>query len=146
MAQRTGHIVILAKCEVKSSSFFVKLNSMKIKFLGASGTVTGSCYRLTSGTTSLLIDFGMFQGKPEDEGWNSMDPQIDFSKLTGVVITHAHLDHCGRLPLLAKFGFRGPIFMTEATRSLAELVLHDSAKLAKEEAKVVLYTEEEVIS
>lgn len=118
---------------------------MKIKFLGASGMVTGSCYRLTDGKTNILVDFGMFQGKPEDEGWNSIEPQADLSHLTGVVITHAHLDHSGRLPILVKYGFRGPVFMTEATRALVELVLHDSAKLAKEEAKVVLYTEEDVI-
>ncbi len=118
---------------------------MKIKFLGAAGTVTGSCYKLTSGKTNILVDFGMFQGKPENEGWNSMEPQTDLSRLTGVVITHAHLDHTGRLPMLVKYGFRGPIFMTEATKALVELVLHDSAKLAKEEAKVVLYTEEDVI-
>lgn len=118
---------------------------MKIKFLGASGTVTGSCYQLSNNNSSVLIDFGMFQGKLEEEGWNSMEPQINFEKLTGVLLTHAHLDHCGRLPLLVKYGFKGPVFMTEATRALVELVLHDSAKIAKEEAKSVLYGEEEVI-
>ncbi len=118
---------------------------MKIKFLGASGGVTGSCYRLTDGKTNILVDFGMFQGRAEEEGWNSIEPQADLSRLTGVVLTHAHLDHCGRLPLLVKYGFRGPIFMTEATKALVELVLHDSAKIAKEDAKVVLYTEEDVI-
>ena len=118
---------------------------MKIKFLGAAGVVTGSCYRLTDDKTNLLIDFGMFQGKPEEEGWNFMEPQTDLSHLTAVVVTHAHLDHCGRLPLLVKYGFKGPIFMTEATKALMELVLHDSAKLAKEEAKTVIYDEEDVI-
>ena len=117
---------------------------MKIKFLGAAGTVTGSCYRLSDGESSLLIDFGMFQGKPENEGWNMKDPEMDISQLTGVVITHAHLDHCGRLPLLSKGGFSGPIFMTEPTKALVEIVLYDAAKISKEEAKSVIYTEEDV--
>jgi len=107
--------------------------------------VTGSCYFLSGEKTGLMIDYGMFQGKVEEMGWNCIKPSIDFDKLTAVVLTHAHLDHCGRLPLLIRYGFRGPIFMTEATKALAELVLYDSAKLAKEEkTKVILYTDEDV--
>lgn len=118
---------------------------MRVKFLGAAQMVTGSSYFLTSGNTGILIDFGMFQGKPEDVGLNSVKPEIDFSKLSAVIITHAHLDHCGRLPTLIHYGFAGPVFMTEATKALAELVLYDSAKIAKEEeAKSVLYTDEDV--
>ncbi len=118
---------------------------MKIKFLGAASMVTGSCYFLKGESTGLMVDFGMFQGKVEEMGLNSIKPEIDFDLLTAVVLTHAHLDHCGRLPLLLRYGFRGPIFMTEATKALAELVLYDSAKIAKEEeSKVVLYTDEDV--
>ena len=107
--------------------------------------VTGSCYFLTGEETGLMVDYGMFQGKAEEVGLNGIKPDIDFDKLTAVLLTHAHLDHCGRLPLLLRYGFKGPIFMTEATKALAELVLFDSAKLAKEEeAKVVLYTDEDV--
>lgn len=107
--------------------------------------VTGSCYFLKGEGTGLMVDFGMFQGKVEEMGLNSIKPEIDFDLLTAVVLTHAHLDHCGRLPLLLRYGFRGPIFMTEATKALAELVLYDSAKIAKEEeSKVVLYTDEDV--
>jgi len=107
--------------------------------------VTGSCYFLTGEKTGLMVDYGMFQGKVEETGLNSIKPDIDFDLLTAVVLTHAHLDHCGRLPLLLRYGFRGPIFMTEATKALAELVLYDSAKIAKEEElKVVLYTDEDV--
>ncbi len=118
---------------------------MKIKFLGAASMVTGSCYFLTGEKTGLMVDYGMFQGKGEDVGLNMIKPDIDFDLLTAVVLTHAHLDHCGRLPLLIRYGFRGPIFMTEATKALVELVLYDSAKLAKEEeSKAVLYTDEDV--
>ena len=118
---------------------------MKIKFLGAASVVTGSCYFLTGEKTGLMVDYGMFQGKIEDSGLNAVKPDIDFDMLTAVMLTHAHLDHCGRLPLLLRYGFRGPIFMTEATKALAELVLYDSAKIAKEEeTKVILYTDEDV--
>ncbi|HSV95285.1 MAG TPA: MBL fold metallo-hydrolase [Spirochaetia bacterium] len=118
---------------------------MKIKFLGAASMVTGSCYFLTGEKTGVMIDYGMFQGKLEETGLNTIKPDIDFDKLTAVVLTHAHLDHCGRLPLLLKYGFRGPIFMTEATKALTELVLYDSAKIAKEEElKGVLFTDEDV--
>jgi len=107
--------------------------------------VTGSCYFLTGENTGLMVDFGMFQGKTEEMGLNSIKPDMDFGRLTAVMLTHAHLDHCGRLPLLIRYGFAGPIFMTEATKALTELVLFDSAKLAKEEeAKMTLYTEEDV--
>lgn len=118
---------------------------MRLKFLGAASTVTGSNFFLTGESTGLMVDFGMFQGKPEEVGLNSIKPDIDFSKLSAVVLTHAHLDHCGRLPLLAHYGFKGPIFMTEATKALIELVLYDAAKIAKEdEAKSILYTDEDV--
>lgn len=107
--------------------------------------VTGSCYFLTGENTGIMVDYGMFQGKIEETGLNSVKPDIDFDKLTAVILTHAHLDHCGRLPLLLKYGFRGPLFMTEATKALTELVLYDSAKIAKEEeTKMVLYTDEDV--
>jgi metallo-beta-lactamase family protein len=118
---------------------------MKLKFLGAAQMVTGSCYFLTGGQTGLLVDFGMFQGKPEDVGMNKTKPEIDFGELSAVLVTHAHLDHCGRLPMLVSLGFSGPIFMTEATKALAELVLYDSAKIAKEaDTKSILYTDEDV--
>lgn len=106
--------------------------------------VTGSSYFLTGESTGLLIDFGMFQGKAEDTGLNTVKPSMDYDKLTAMILTHAHLDHCGRMPLLLRYGFRGPVFMTEATKALAELVLYDSAKIAKEDVKVVLYTDEDV--
>lgn len=102
---------------------------MKIKFLGAAGTVTGSCYVLTSDSgESLMIDCGMFQGPPEKLNYENLD--CDPSKLTAMLLTHAHLDHCGRLPTLLSKGFKGKIYMTPPTRDLTELSLLDTAKIA----------------
>ncbi len=119
---------------------------MKLKFLGAAKMVTGSNFLLTGSSTTLMVDYGMFQGKLEEVGLNSIKPDFDFSSLSAVLITHAHLDHCGRLPMLVGYGFTGPVFMTEATKALMSLVLTDAAKLAKEEeAKSVLFTDDEVV-
>lgn len=114
---------------------------MKIKFLGAAGTVTGSSYVLTSGSgQSILIDLGMFQGPAEIDKLNYEPFDYDVSKLSGAVLTHAHLDHCGRLPILMKLGFRGNIYMTPPTADLTELSLYDSAKIAKEDKTQMLYS------
>jgi len=113
---------------------------MKIKFLGAAGTVTGSSYVLTSDSgQSILIDLGMFQGTADIERLNYEKYDYDLKRLTGVVLTHAHLDHCGRLPILLSGGFNGDIWMTPPTRDLTELSLLDSAKIAREDRKPFLY-------
>jgi metallo-beta-lactamase family protein len=113
---------------------------MQLKFLGASGMVTGSSYVLTSGSgSSILIDLGMFQGLAETEKLNYAVPEYDFSKLTAAVLTHAHLDHSGRLPILLSNGFKGNIWMTPPTRDLTEITLYDSAKIAKEDKAKALY-------
>jgi metallo-beta-lactamase family protein len=113
---------------------------MRIKFLGAAGTVTGSSYVLTSsGGQSILIDLGMFQGPSEIEEMNYLPFAYDGNKLSGAVLTHAHLDHCGRLPIILSLGFKGNFWMTPGTRDLTELSLLDSAKIAKEDKKKVLY-------
>ena len=113
---------------------------MKIKFLGAAGTVTGSSYVLTSGSgRSILIDLGMFQGPPEVNKLNYEPYDYDPSLLSAAVLTHAHLDHCGRLPIIMPRGFKGDIWMTPATRDLTELSLFDSAKIAKDDQKEFLY-------
>lgn len=116
---------------------------MKIKFLGAAGTVTGSSYLLTSGSgKSILIDLGMFQGPDHIDRLNFEPYDCDVRTLAGVVLTHAHLDHCGRLPILPPLGFTGQIWMTPPTRDLTELSLLDSAKIAKEDDRKILYDEE----
>lgn len=118
---------------------------MKIKFLGAAGTVTGSSYVLTSGSgQSILIDLGMFQGIEEIDRLNYQQFNCDCSRLSGVVLTHAHLDHCGRLPLLVPRGFTGDVWMTAPTYDLTELSLFDSAKIAKFDKKKALYDKKQV--
>ncbi|HEX6977079.1 MAG TPA: MBL fold metallo-hydrolase [Patescibacteria group bacterium] len=115
---------------------------MLIKFLGAAGTVTGSSYVLTSGAgSSIIIDLGMFQGTPEVEKLNYEPFDYDVRNLSGMVLTHAHLDHCGRLPILLSKGFKESIWMTPATRDLTQLSLLDSAKIAKNGDHEVLYDE-----
>lgn len=116
---------------------------MKIKFLGAAGIVTGSSYVLTSGSgRSILIDLGMFQGPDHIDRLNFEPLDCDAGKIVGVVLTHAHLDHCGRLPILLPLGFTGSIYMTPPTRDLTELSLLDSAKIAKEDDRKFLYDED----
>ncbi len=101
---------------------------MRITFLGAAGEVTGSCYLLETRSARLLVDCGYFQGSDSDEKNRELDG-IEPRRLDGVMLTHAHLDHCGRLPLLTKAGFRGPIVATPATVDFTMLVLEDSARI-----------------
>lgn len=102
-------------------------------FYGAAGEVTGSCYVLTTDRARLMIDMGMHQGEREADEHNRRMPPVDVSALDAVVLTHAHLDHCGRLPLLIKHGFRGPIHCTGATADVTGVILRDSAALQEED-------------
>ena len=106
--------------------------SISIQFLGAAGCVTGSQFLVTAGERRVLVDCGMFQGSPEEVERNRMAFAFEADTLDAAILTHAHLDHCGRLPALVKAGFRGPIHATHATADLAEIVLLDSAKLQVE--------------
>src|SRR6476469_10883319 len=108
---------------------------MEIHFLGGATTVTGSQYLLETAQARILIDCGMFQGSPNDSIRNRVPFAFDPHKVDAVLLTHAHLDHCGLLPLLVKAGFRGPIHATAGTVELAGLVLLDSGKLHEEFAK-----------
>jgi metallo-beta-lactamase family protein len=106
--------------------------SITIQFLGAAGCVTGSQFLVTVGERRVLVDCGMFQGSPEETERNLLPFAFEAASLDAAVLTHAHLDHCGRLPALVKAGFSGPIHATHATADLAEIVLLDSAKLQVE--------------
>jgi metallo-beta-lactamase family protein len=108
---------------------------MKLSFHGADQDVTGSCHLLEAAGKRILIDCGLFQGSRTLAAENSAAFGFDAATIDLVVLTHAHLDHCGRLPLLVKRGFQGEILATAATRDLAELVLLDAAHLQGEEAE-----------
>ena len=107
---------------------------MKLSFHGADRGVTGSCHLVECAGKSVLIDCGLYQGGRELEEENIAPFGFDAEAIDYVLLTHAHLDHCGRLPLLVKRGFRGEIIATPATRELARVVLLDAAHLQENEA------------
>lgn len=119
---------------------------MNVKFLGAAGTVTGSCFLLTGNeNTQVLIDFGMFQGPQEVADMNYTPLSFKPSELSAVFLTHAHLDHCGRLPLLVRYGYKGKIYMTRPSRDLVALSLRDAANVAiKNKANKPLFSLDDV--
>jgi len=102
---------------------------IKITVHGAAGEVTGSAYLVETGRARVLVDFGLFQGGARKEAKNVLPAHLQPGALDAVLATHAHLDHTGRLPLLIKAGYSGPIFATQPTIDLAGLILRDSAKV-----------------
>src|SRR5262249_31233509 len=106
-----------------------------LQFLGASGTVTGSKYLVRHRGQQVLLDCGLFQGLKELRLRNWLEPAFVPREIAAVVISHAHLDHTGYLPLLVKRGFRGKVHSTSATADLMEILLPDSAKLQEEDAE-----------
>ncbi len=131
---------------------------MKLTFLGAAKTVTGSKYLIEHDTQRILIDCGLFQGHKELRLRNWAPFPIDPRSIDSILLTHAHLDHSGYLPLLVKNGFKGPIFCTKATAELCRILLPDSGHIQEEDARrankyhyskhkkaLPLYTEEEAL-
>ena len=108
---------------------------MKLQFLGAAETVTGSKYLLTDSQQRVLVDCGLFQGLKTLRLRNWAPLPFDPASISAVVLTHAHLDHSGYLPLLVKHGFRGPVYCTSATAELCKLLLPDSGHLQEEDAE-----------
>ncbi|MDD7512233.1 MAG: MBL fold metallo-hydrolase [Peptostreptococcaceae bacterium] len=108
---------------------------MKIKFCGATGGVTGSCHLLTTLNHKILLDCGQFQGGKAQDALNYEPFQFEPSEVECVILSHAHIDHCGRLPLLMKRGFTGPIYCTSATADLLEVMLRDSGYIHEKEAE-----------
>ncbi len=107
---------------------------MFLSFYGAAQTVTGSKYLLSIGNKNILLDCGLFQGLKNLRQRNWEDPPFDVAKIDAVVLTHAHIDHSGYLPVLMKRGYQGPVYCTEATRDLCSILLPDSGHLQEEEA------------
>ncbi len=108
---------------------------MRITFLGASGTVTGSKYLIEVQNKKILVDCGLFQGLKELRLLNWQAPEFDPQAIDAVLLTHGHLDHTGYLPRLVKLGFKGKIFATSPTVKIAEIILKDSARIQEEEAE-----------
>lgn len=108
---------------------------MQLQFLGATGTVTGSKYLVQHGKVRLLIDCGLFQGYKQLRLRNWAPLPVRAAHIDAVVLTHAHIDHSGYLPLLVKQGFRGAVYCTPATRDLCRIMLPDSGGLQEEEAE-----------
>lgn len=117
---------------------YSKLNgglSLKIKFLGASTSVTGSCHLITTQEHKILLDCGMFQGSDEMDLLNKEAFDFNPEEIDCVLLSHAHIDHSGRLPLLVKRGFKGRIYCTDATADLLAIMLRDSAFIQEKETE-----------
>lgn len=123
---------------------------MKLTFIGAAGTVTGSCTLVEADGQQFLIDCGMYQGETALEAKNAEPFPFDAAKLTAVFVTHAHLDHSGRLPMLIKQGFKGHIYTTPPTGELVKLILEDAAEVMyfdnRKFGRPILYNRDEDIA
>jgi metallo-beta-lactamase family protein len=108
---------------------------MQLEFYGGAGEVTGSCHILTVNGRRLLLDCGMIQGGSSPDARNRAEFPFDAGRVDAVILSHAHIDHCGRLPLLRKRGFRGPIFTNPACRDLMRILLADSANMQERDAE-----------
>jgi metallo-beta-lactamase family protein len=125
-------------CNARAVSFGIteyKESDLKLSFHGADRSVTGSCHLVECAGRRILIDCGLHQGGRELDEENAGPFGFDAASINYALLTHAHLDHCGRLPLLAKRGFRGEIITTSASRELARLVMLDAAHLQEEDAR-----------
>lgn len=108
---------------------------MKIKFAGAAGEVTGSKHLITFNNKKILLDCGMFQGKRKESDQKNLHFKFDPKEIDSVILSHAHIDHSGDLPILVKQGFNGPIYCTHATRDLCNYMLTDSAFIQEREVE-----------
>lgn len=108
---------------------------MKIQFCGATAGVTGSCHLITTANHKILLDCGQFQGGKAQNALNFEDFPFDPAEVDYLILSHAHIDHCGRIPLLVKRGFKGQIYCTDATADLLEVMLKDSGYIHEKEAE-----------
>ena len=108
---------------------------MELEFAGAAREVTGSCHILRVNGQSILLDCGMFQGKRGDADTKNRKLPVPVAEIDAIVLSHAHIDHSGRLPFLVKHGYAKTIFATAATRDLCAVMLADSAHIQESDAK-----------
>lgn len=107
---------------------------MHVQCLGAAGRVTGSCHLVQAGDFRVLLDCGLVQGSRKDADLNREPFPFDVDRIDAVVLSHAHIDHSGRIPLLVRQGYTGPIFAQTATRALCDIMLRDSANIHEQDA------------
>ena len=112
--------------------------TMKLSFLGAAGEVTGSCLRVDHDQGAFLVDCGMFQGGSAADIKNRRALDFDLTGIDFVLLTHAHLDHCGLVPRLVALGYKGPILATPATLDLLGILLLDAGHIQEKEAEWAL--------
>src|SRR5215216_6395565 len=108
---------------------------MRIQFCGADRTVTGSCHLLEIGGVRVLLDCGMYQGPRERARELNNQLPDDPTRIDAVILSHGHLDHCGKLPVLTRAGYRGPIYCTPASAEVTRIVLEDAAEIQEEDAE-----------
>ncbi|MDX1607338.1 MAG: MBL fold metallo-hydrolase, partial [Candidatus Competibacterales bacterium] len=108
---------------------------MHLQFHGAAGEVTGSCHLVEVGGRRVLLDCGLIQGGPRDEARNREPFPFDPASIDALVLSHAHIDHSGRIPQLVQAGFRGPIYTQRACRDLCRVMLRDAAFLQEKDAE-----------
>ncbi|NLX63868.1 MAG: MBL fold metallo-hydrolase [Clostridiaceae bacterium] len=108
---------------------------MKVRFLGASTSVTGSCHLITTANHKFLLDCGQFQGSDDVDELNAREFDFDPAEIEFLILSHAHIDHSGRIPLLVKRGFKGKIYCTDATADLLAIMLKDSASIHERETE-----------
>src|SRR5215472_15964084 len=110
---------------------------MEIEFIGAARTVTGSKHLVRTKHANVLFDCGLFQGKRREAIEKNKSLGVDARQLSAVVLSHAHIDHSGALPMLAKAGYDGPIYSTPATRDLCAAMLVDAAMIQESDARYI---------
>ena len=110
---------------------------MRLEFLGAAHAVTGSCYLIHVGDHRYLVDCGMYQGTRRLREMNYEAFSFNPAEIDAVFLTHAHIDHCGRIPRLVREGFRGKIYATRATCDLVRIMLPDSAHIQESDAELM---------
>src|ERR1700679_804847 len=106
---------------------------MRIQFCGADRTVTGSSHFIEINGLRLFLDMGMYQGKPDQSREINQHLPADVRSADAIILSHGHLDHCGKLPVAVRAGFKGPVYCTPATAEVARIVLNDSAKIQQED-------------